>query len=265
MSIGFTGEALVKLPIVQRKALILEQASLIDATHITNNDLYNAYKLGKAISSIAKEYFQYQIEQDNQSNSVLQLEQQSELIRVLTDEFATNFIKWLVKYFEQSKTIIESHPNPTNLFQLSGATLLANSNSITRTLSTRMGSLWEKISNISPYFIVPDFEFGLKITGVDIILFTNNTIKFAQLKTLKGTLTGSQAPRAKNELSIHDETLFIAAFDLGSWTFPAISKTPRVAGKTFWEMICIDYSLIETHVKNMLQRIDKAFAELAAS
>lgn len=265
MSTEFTAEALVQLPALERKAIISEQAALIDATHIINNDLHNAYRLGKVISSIAPQYFQHQIEQDNQSNSVLELEQQSELIRILTDEFAINFIQWLVKYFEKTKQIIENHPNPINLFELSGAQLLANSNSITRTLSTRMGSLWEKISNISPYVIVPDFEFALKITGVDIILFTNSTVKFAQLKTLKGTLTGSQAPRAKNELSIHDETLFIAAFDLGSWTFPVTSKTPRVAGKAFWEMINIDYSVIETHAKNMLQRIDKAFAEIAAN
>jgi hypothetical protein len=52
-----------------------------------------------------------------------------------------------------------------------------------------MGSLWEKISNISPYIINPEFEFGIKITGIDILLFSEETVNFAQLKTLKGTLT----------------------------------------------------------------------------
>jgi len=76
-------------------------------------------------------------------------------------------------------------------------------------------------------------------------------------------LTGSQVPRAKKELIIHENSLFIAAFDLGKWTFSNRSNIPRIAGKPFWNMICMDYDLVENHIRDMLQKIDQAFAELA--
>ncbi|MDH6083619.1 hypothetical protein [Umezakia ovalisporum] len=88
------------------------------------------------------------------------------------------------------------------------------------------------------------------------------TVQFAQLKTLKGTLTGSQNNRAKKELSIHDNPLFVSAFDLGDWTFNN-PKINRIADKNFWNNIYINYEIFEAHVRTLLQRIDKAFAELA--
>ena len=127
-----------------------------------------------------------------------------------------------------------------------------------------MGHLWEKIANISPYVIIPEIEFGINIKGIDIIMYSDNAVCFAQLKTVKGTLTGSQTGRAIRELSIHDNPLFLVAFDLGQWTFPPHPKIPRIAGKLFWDKIQMDYDLVESHVRNMLQRIDKTFAELAA-
>jgi hypothetical protein len=257
-------ETLLPLSIRERKELILHHALLIDVTHITNEDLHTAYKYGKIISSIAPAYFQYQIAKDKENCSVLELEIQSELIRSKTEKFADNFIDWLKADFEKKSAILEHHPNPRNLFELCGAKLLVTSNSVTRSLSTKMGVLWEQIADISPYVIIPEFEFGIKITGIDIILFSEEQVKFAQLKTLKGTLTGSQAPRAKKELTIHQNPLFIAAFNLGDWTFND-NKIPRIAGKEFWNQIHIDYDLVETHVKNMLQKIDNDFAQLATS
>ncbi|AVH64484.1 hypothetical protein CDG77_08360 [Nostoc sp. 'Peltigera membranacea cyanobiont' 213] len=263
MPTELVAETLLTLSIQERKVLILNHALLIDVTHIADEDLHTAYKYGKIISSIAPAYFQYQIAQDNQNLSIIELDIQSELISSKTDKFADNFIEWLKADFQKKSAILEHHPNPRNLFELCGAKLLVTSNSVTRSLSTKMGVLWEEIANISPYVIIPEFEFGIKITGIDIILFSEEQVKFAQLKTLKGTLTGSQVPRAKHELSIHQNPLFIAAFNLGDWTFND-SKIPRIAGKVFWEKIHMDYNLIENHVRNMLQKIDKAFTELAA-
>ena len=265
MPTDLSAETLIRLSVQERKALILQQASLIDITNIADGDLHNAYKFGKIISSIAEDYFRYQIEQDNPNGSVLELERQSELIRAKIDKFARDFINWLVKYFETKKAILESHSNPSNLFELCGAKLLVTSNSVTRNLSTKIGLLLEEISNISPYVISPELEFKIKITGVDIVMFSEKTVKFAQLKTQKNTLTGSQVSRAKKELSVHENPLFVAAFDVGSWTFPQDSRISRIAGKVFWDDIHMNYELVETHVRNMLQRIDKAFAELAAS
>ena len=90
MSTELTADTLIPLSIQERKALILHHTSLIDVINITDEDLHNAYKLGKIIVSISSEYFQYQIEQDNLKGSVLELEAQSSLIRSKTDKFAEN-------------------------------------------------------------------------------------------------------------------------------------------------------------------------------
>ncbi|MFM5887932.1 MAG: hypothetical protein ACKOQS_06525 [Dolichospermum sp.] len=262
MSTELAAEILIPLSVQERKTVILHHASLIDVTHIADEDLHIAYKYGKIISSIAPAYFQYQIEQDRQNGSILELDRQSQLINSKTEKFADDFIEWLKTDFKKKSAILEHHPKPQNLFELCGAKLLVTSNSVTRSLSTKMGILWEEIADISPYVIIPEFEFGIKIKGIDIIILTGETIKFAQLKTLKGTLTGSQKNRAKKELGIHENPLFISAFDLGDWTFND-PKITRVAGKVFWNSIHIEYDLVENKVRNMLQKIDKAFAELA--
>ncbi|MBD2415886.1 hypothetical protein FACHB389_29220 [Nostoc calcicola FACHB-389] len=263
MSSVLAAETLIPLTVRERKALILDHASLIDVIHIADKDLHRTYKYAKVISAIAPAYFEYQIAQDKQNGSVLESDIQSQLISTKTDKFADDFIDWLKADFEKKSAILDDHPNPQNLFELCGAKLLVTSNSVTRSLSTKMGRLWEEITNISPYVIIPEFEFGIKIKGVDITLLTEESIKFAQLKTLKGTLTGSQRDRAKKELGIHDNPFFIAAFDLGKWTFND-PNIPRIAGKAFWEQIHMDYNLVESHVRNMLQKIDRAFTELAA-
>ncbi|WP_414543252.1 hypothetical protein [Nostoc sp. CCY0012] len=263
MSTELAADELIPLSVKERKALILHHASLIDVIHIADEDLHTAYKYAKVISSIAPAYFQYQIAQDRQNGSVLELDIQSQLISSKTEKFADDFIEWLKADFENKSAILDHHPNPRNLFELCGTKLLVTSNSVTRNLSTTMGSLWEQISNISPYIINPELEFGIKITGIDILLFSEVTVKFAQLKTLKGTLTGSQSPRAKKELSVHDNPLFIAAFDLGRWTFND-PNIPRIAGQVFWNKIHMDYNLVENHVRTMLQKIDQAFTDLAA-
>lgn len=262
MSTDFTAAILKELSVSERKELIYQKALMIDATHIVDEELNKAYKLAKSLHPILNLYFQEQIEQYNQKKSI-ESENQNLLIISEIDKFKHDFMEWMQRDFELKKT--KKFPKPSNLFELCGATFLITSNSVTRTLSTRMGHLWEKIANLSPYVIVPEKEFGISIKGIDIILYIDTTVNFAQLKTLKGTLTGSQTGRAIRELSIHDNPLFLVAFDLGSWTFPIRSDIPRIAGKYFWEKINIDYNIVENNVKNMLQEIDQAFANLVDS
>lgn len=263
MSTDFTATTLREISISERKELIYQKTLMIDATHITDEELNKAYKLAKSLHPILDLYFQEQIEQYSQQRTAIESEHQNLLIRSKTDKFQEDFLEWLKRDFELKKT--KNFPKPFNLFELCEATLLITSNSVTRTLSTRMGHLWEKIANLSPYVIVPEVEFGISIKGIDIILYLDSKVSFAQLKTLKGTLTGSQTSRAIRELSIHENPLFLVAFDLGNWTFPVRPDIPRIAGKAFWDKIHIDYYLVENHVKNMLQEIDKAFAKLANS
>jgi hypothetical protein len=61
MLIKLTAKILIPLSIQERKELILHHASLIEATHITDEDSYIAYKHGKVICSIASDYSEYQI------------------------------------------------------------------------------------------------------------------------------------------------------------------------------------------------------------
>lgn len=263
MSFGLSAETLIPLSRKDRKALILEYASLIDVSNIADEDLQTPYKYGKIISSVAPSYFEYQIVQDRQNGTILDLNKQDRLIARRTDRFADNFIEWLQAEFENKTVSRQANSQPKNLFELCDVKLLSTSNSVTRGLSTRMGALWEHIANISPYVIVPELQFGIKIKGIDVVLLSDNKIIFAQIKTLKGTLTGSQKSRAKKELAIHQNSFFVSAFDLGSWTFndPII---PHIAGKPFWNMICIDYDILENRVKSMLQKIETAFVALAA-
>ncbi len=123
-------------------------------------------------SLVAESYFEYQIQECDRRDSELKSERQSILINQLTDKFATDFIEWLVEDFEKKKLMLDNYPNHSNLFELCGAKLLVTSNSFNRSLITRMGRLWEDISNISPYVIISEYEFGVKITGVDLIIFS---------------------------------------------------------------------------------------------
>lgn len=104
-----------------------------------------------------------------------------------------------------------------NLFELCGAKLLVTTNSVTRSLSTKMKPL-----------LYLAFE-----VFACCILFRI--------------------------------AIFIAAFNLGQWTFSKNTQIPRLAGSEFWHKISMDYNLVENYVRSMLQRIDKAFSKLAAS
>lgn len=94
-----------------------------------------------------------------------------------------------------------------------------------------MGHLWERIANISPYVISPRIEFGVEVPAIDLIILANR-IEFAQIKTKRDTLTGSHRNRTYKELSLYENPLFVACFDLGGWHFnhPII---PTVSGEEF--------------------------------
>jgi 2-polyprenyl-3-methyl-5-hydroxy-6-metoxy-1,4-benzoquinol methylase len=95
-------------------------------------------------------------------------------------------------------------------------------------------------------------EFDIKINGTDIIFVKEKKIFYAQIKTLEGTLTGSQVPRSIEELSIHKNSYFVAAFETGTdWTFNS-DKIQRLKGKEFWSLIELDYDHILNEVKKIV-------------
>jgi hypothetical protein len=82
-------------------------------------------------------------------------------------------------------------------------------------ITNKIPRLWKKISNISPYIIVPEFEFGIKIAGVDVVLFSEGNIKFTQLKTQINTLNSYQACQEEQEkLNTYENYLFALAFNI---------------------------------------------------
>ena len=149
--------------------------------------------------------------------------------------------------------------SPTNLYQMSGATDFAKINIILRSLSTSMGLLWEDIATLSKVAISTEKEFDIKIKGVDIIFIKDDKPYYAQIKTLEGTLTGSQVPRSESELSIHENSYFVAAFKTGtSWTFNS-KIIERIVGESFWSMIDLEYDFILGEVKSMIKEIEKTY------
>ena len=207
------------------------------------------------------DFIQHQIQEDISQESILDKDCQSKAIAHECEQFANRFIASM-SVLVRSPAEMES--SPRNLYEMCGASVFAESNSISRNLSTKMGELWEIIANISPYTASPEKDFGLKITGVDSIILCKGkgSPVFVQIKTQRNTLTGSQAPRSRLELELHQHRLFAAAFCTGdSWTFSS-QNIPRVCGADFWEMVGLDYELLKLHVKQMVLKIQSAYMEI---
>jgi hypothetical protein len=253
---------LISLSISDRAELILEHTKSVDIPpHLKdeNEDIQRAYRISKILTAVLPDFFRDQIQRDQNEQSVLNKINQSNLISQKCKEFETQFIQSMLASQRTPQDMISK---PLNLYEMCGAAIFAQSNSISRKLSTKMGKLWEKIVNISPYAVSPEQDFGLRINGIDSIIFPEgeDTPIFIQLKTARGTLTGSQAPRSKRELGLHQKALFAAAFSLGNWTFLS-PDIPRACGDAFWSMIKLDYDILKDCVKEMILKIESAYVE----
>ena len=173
------------------------------------------------------------------------------------EEIFENFYKKFIKeIFAKLKAPKE------NLFYKSGALFLSNSNAVTRSLSTEMGRVWEDVACVSEKVISPEKVFGnYKVKGVDIIIKENDELIFAQLKTAKDTLTGSQEPRAKQELGAFKKSMFVAAHDIGNWHFKDYPDIKRMAGEEFWDFINLDYAEIINNCESLFKKIEPEVLE----
>ena len=152
-----------------------------------------------------------------------------------------------------------------NMYALAGATELSFANKITRTISTSLGGLWERIADISPYALDPDMETGIRLKGIDIIAVntTDNELEFIQLKTTNNTLSGSQSDRTNAELRLHDNPVFAACFQTKtSWTYKAAKNVNRIAGAEFWERIGMDYGVVVEEVSGLILELEDIFVEM---
>lgn len=174
-------------------------------------------------------------------------------ISQLFDKFTNDIIPRLR---QKKKTACDEKKN---VYQLSEAIKLSSANAITRTYSTDLGLLWEKIANLAPNVVSPELDFGYKIPEVDVIVLYEDKLYYTQLKTQRNTLTGSQGKRTVEELTKFPNNWFVACIDTrAQWTAP--SSLNRLVGREFWEKINIDYD--EKILPNLKKSIMKIENEL---
>jgi hypothetical protein len=230
------------------------------------NDKGTKFSKSKAITNVINsfidDYFDYYIKKDNENSkgSILLPENMEHAIQSVIKDRNSRILD-IFNGVPKKDSMNDSY---LNIYEMSDALKLAVSNHVTRRISNLVGGLWEDFATISPYAINPDHEFKLKIVGIDLISqnFETNEVEYQQLKTGKGTLTGSQAPRSKAELSIHDNPVFCVALEnKSSWTFndPII---PRVSGVDFWKRIGMPYETVEAKAIAFIKDIERKFSEL---
>lgn len=231
----------------KKKEYIKKESEKISVPPNIDSGLINSYKLKEVINSFIVDY----IEIKKYESQIAKNKKIKKIIKDFQDKFINSVLP---------NKLIEKY---TNLYEMSDAKLFAVTNGITRSLSTRMGNLWEKIATISHLAICPDEEFKLKIKGIDLIFLKNKIPIYTQMKTTEGTLTGSQVKRSIIELSIHENSLFAACFATGTtWTFNA-ENINKISGKEFWNKIQLDYDFILNQSKEMIKNIQNEY--IAAS
>ena len=255
-----SAEDIFKMSKIERKQFLQKEAAKLDSPESLDNDLVDAYKFSSVINSFILDYFQLCVSNDlsQPEGSILNDQNLIKSIKKVTAEYHAKGSATLTN----SLTSVEAIQNSAkNIYEISGALRLASGNNITRTLSTIMGAMWEELANISPYAVNPESEFNIAIKGVDLILFNKdrNLVEYAQLKTQKNTLTGSQKHRSVKELELHDNPLFCAAFSSNSrWTFNH-DTIPRIEGREFWERIGMRYDLVLNAVKALVLELEKEY------
>ena len=251
-----TADKILSLDINQRSKLILEEVGDLTGE---DDDIVAAQRISAVLNTFLPDYFKLRIENETQkgSGSILAEDNLEKAIKQEIRLFMPDAIS-SVKNKDSREDILS---NSKNLYEISGAVNLAAANKITRSLSTTMGHLWERIALISPYAISPELEFNIKIKGIDLIILNCRTqvIEYLQLKTMKDTLTGSQKSRSVKELMIHDNPVFCACFTTSSgWTFNHVT-IPRVHGEEFWSRIGIPYEIVLSNVKKLILELEKEY------
>ena len=239
----FNLDNFIKKSRIDKKNYILAQSKTIQNPKKLEKKLHNSYKNKEVLNSFVVKYIKRI--KENYPEDI-----KPEITNKI-DEFKNNFIN--------SKLPKLINFTPTNLYQMSGAIDFAKINIILRSLSTSMGLLWEDIATLSKLAISTEKEFDIKINGIDIIFLKDDKPYYAQIKTLEGTLTGSQVPRSESELNMHKNSYFVAAFKTGtSWTFNS-KKVKKLVGKEFWSLIDLDYDFILDQVKKMILEIQDSY------
>ncbi len=250
--------------IEQRKSTIDDLCNGLEIPEDIAEDLRAASKYSTVINQFIRDYIFLKISSIGMTNSCIPQTFLSQKIDAEINAFYPVALNAIEKAFPLSEKLQVA---PKNIYELSGANKLAFSNNVTRTLSTTMGCLWEKIANLSPFAINPELEFKIKIKGIDLIFYDQELdgIFYAQLKTQQNTLTGSQKNRSVSELLLHENSIFCACFETASsWTFNH-SEIPRISGSAFWNRIGIDYLMLLEKIKDMILKLENDYVGFLVS
>ena len=236
----------------RRKLIFQEVKNIVGASEIDN-----AREIARVLNTFLAEYFELRIFADSEkkTGSILSRDNLSAAFDYVIDRFKPEAISNFRAILLTEKEFLKSSKN---LYEMCGAVQLSFANGVTRNLSTTMGLLWERLASISPYAINTEFEFNIKIKGIDLIAknFSTCNIEYQQLKTQHNTLTGSHKERSVEELLLHDNPVFCASFTNNSkWTFshPSI---PRVSGVNFWSRIGIPYDLVLDKLQALILELE---------
>lgn len=166
------------------------------------------------------------------------------------EQFEANII------FELKNNLNDIMKKNDNIYKMFNANSLSAANALTRTFSTKLGLFWEEIARLSSNVISPELDLGEKIPDVDSIVFYNNNLYYTQLKTQKNTLTGSQAHRVTDALSVFDNSWFVACIDNNAnWSYSG--SITKLVGKQFWDKTDIEYNKIIRHLEHTVIEIEK--------
>lgn len=239
------------------KTEILKRAELIHIPdNITDTDLQVAYKTARAMDEYLVGYFN-----DKDIIAPTSEEYNAYIVQILNecyDELVVS-LENVITDFDRRQRMPSIQF--TNLFEAAGTKELFLSNKYTRVITEKLGHKFEKIASFSNKVFDSETKLNITIRGVDIIVYNNNQIRYTQLKTKKDTLTGSQVPRSNKELTIHENSLFVASLNLGSnWTFNNksnnINEITRLTGSRFWSIIGVDYLFLLEQCKNLVTRLN---------
>ena len=229
----------------EKKNYILKECQKINVSKEIHSNLKDAFQKKEVINKFIEKL----IKRKNNTEEKIK-----EDIKKQIELFKNNFLaRSLPKNISSEKNTV---------FSMCGANILKSAQSISRSVSTSMGSLWEKIAACSNDVISPEDEFAIKITGIDAVGLINDKVTYIQLKTAEDTLTAGHSPRSVMELSIHENSFFATAFKTGAkWHFKS-DNIEKFAGEDFWKKINLDYEFIFDQIKPMVLDIEKKYIEL---
>ena len=156
----FNLEEFISKSKTDKKKYILEEAKKITPPDTIHTNLYDAYKNKEIINKFIKDYINLKNDTEDQIK---------ENITSKINKFKKNYIE--IKLPEKIAT------KKNSVFSMVGAEIFKSAQTISKSLSTSMGSLWEKIASCSNNVINTEEEFGIKITGVDAIALIDGKLR----------------------------------------------------------------------------------------